>query len=412
MFNLKELANNKDYYLKMFTEKGYFLTKEFDLFLDTYKKYSDNLIIEENDRNKLNSLSKKIAKDASLKVEAKKLSEKIKIIADKNKNYLFKIKEIVSFFPNIFLEDVPLGKDEKENVVIAEIKQKNYKKTEIFHLDILKQKNLILEKEASFLSGRRHVIYKNEAAQFIFALEQFMIDFNLKKKYLMIDCPIIVNEKMLYNTAQLPKFKDDLFELKNKQFLIPTAEVPLTNLAANKIFKKEQLPLKYFALTNCFRKEVASAGKDTKGIIRLHQFRKIEIVKIGLKANYLNDFQEMLDLIKELLDQFEISYRLVNLCTGDLPFASKKTIDFEIWFPHQKKYREISSLSLIGNFQALRMNARVILENNKKESVYTYNGSALAIDRLFAAIVENYYQKDGSIIVPKVLKKYLNFEKF
>lgn len=412
MFNLKELFNNKDYYLNMFTKKGYFLTKEFNLFLDHYKKYSNNLIIEETDRSKLNNLSKKIVKDPNLKKEAKNLSEKIKKLSEKNTSDLFKIKEIVSFFPNIPLDDVPLGKDERENVVLDEVKKKNYKSSEIFHLDILKQKNLILEDEAVLLSGRRHIIYKDKAAQFVFALEKFMIDFNLAKNYLMIDCPVIVNEKMLYNTAQLPKFKDDLFELKNKQFLIPTAEVPLTNLAADKIYKKEQLPLKYFALTNCFRKEVASAGKDTKGIIRLHQFRKIEIVKIGLKDDLLKDYQEMIDLIKELLDQFDISYRLVNLCTGDLPFASKKTIDFEIWFPNQKKYREISSLSLIGNFQALRMNARVILENNKKESVYTYNGSALAIDRLFAAIVENYYQKDGSIIVPKVLRKYLDFEKF
>ncbi|BDV03816.1 MAG: serine--tRNA ligase [Candidatus Hepatoplasma scabrum] len=414
MFNLKELINNKDFYLKNLSKKSDFNKKDFNAFIKIYQKYADNLIIEEQKRNKLNNLSKKIIGNFNLKNDAKILSNEIKIISDKNKLDLAKIKELVSLFPNIPLNDVPIGNGEKENIVLKTVEKNNHKKDSLFHLDILKKKNLILEKEAISLSGRRHVIYQNEAALMIFALERFMLDFNLQKKYTMIDCPVIVNERMLYNTAQLPKFRDELFELTNKQFLIPTAEVSLTNLVYNKILKKEQLPLKYFALTNCFRKEAASAGKDTKGIIRLHQFRKVEIVKIGLKDHSENDFKEMISLIEDLLDQFEISYRLVNLCSGDLSFASQKTIDFEIWFPGQKRYREISSLSFIGDFQAKRMNARVLIdqENRQKEFVYTYNGSALAIDRLFAAIVENYYQKDGSIIVPKALKKYLDFEKF
>lgn len=413
MFNLKELANNKDFYLKMFERKGYFLAKDFTNFLFYYNDYKKTLIIEENDRNKLNDLSKNILKNPDLKLEAKKLSSKIKKNSENKKNLFEKVMNIVSSFPNIPFDDIPIGKNEKDNKIILEKKVKNHKTNEIFHLDILKQKKLILEEEAIFISGRRHVIYQDKAAQVIFALERFMLDFSIQKSYKMIDCPLIVNEKVLYNTAQLPKFKDDLFELKNKQFLIPTAEVPLTNLVANKIVDQKQLPLKYCSFTNCFRKEVASAGKDTKGIIRLHQFRKVEIVKIGKKVDIEKDFKEMIDLIKELLDQFDISYRLVNLCTGDLSFASKKTIDFEIWFPGQKRYREISSLSIIGDFQARRMNARFINDKTKgKEYLYTYNGSALAIDRLFAAIVENYYQKDKSILIPKVLQKYLQFNKF
>ncbi|AHK22699.1 Serine--tRNA ligase [Candidatus Hepatoplasma crinochetorum Av] len=413
MFNLKELANNKDFYLKMFERKGYFLAKEFTNFLFYYDDYKKTLIIDENDRNKLNDLSKKIPKNPNLKLEAKKLSSKIKKNSENKRNLFEKVINIVSSFPNIPFDDIPIGKNEKDNKIILEKKVKNHKTNEIFHLDILKQKKLILEEEAIFISGRRHVIYQDKAAQVIFALERLMLDFSIQKSYKMIDSPLIVNEKVLYNTAQLPKFKDDLFELKNKQFLIPTAEVPLTNLVANKIVDQKQLPLKYCSFTNCFRKEVASAGKDTKGIIRLHQFRKVEIVKIGKKVDLENDFKEMIDLIKELLDQFDISYRLVNLCTGDLSFASKKTIDFEIWFPGQKRYREISSLSIIGDFQARRMNARFIDDKTKeKEYLYTYNGSALAIDRLFAAIVENYYQKDQSILIPKVLQKYLPFNKF
>ncbi|BDV03273.1 serine--tRNA ligase [Candidatus Hepatoplasma crinochetorum] len=413
MFNLKELANNKDFYLKMFERKGYFLAKEFTNFLFYYDDYKKTLIIDENDRNKLNDLSKKIPKNPNLKLEAKKLSSKIKKNSESKRNLFEKVINIVSSFPNIPFDDIPIGKNEKDNKIILEKKVKNHKTNEIFHLDILKQKKLILEEEAIFISGRRHVIYQDKAAQVIFALERLMLDFSIQKSYKMIDSPLIVNEKVLYNTAQLPKFKDDLFELKNKQFLIPTAEVPLTNLVANKIIDQKQLPLKYCSFTNCFRKEVASAGKDTKGIIRLHQFRKVEIVKIGKKVDLENDFKEMFDLIKELLDQFDISYRLVNLCTGDLSFASKKTIDFEIWFPGQKRYREISSLSIIGDFQARRMNARFIDDKTKeKEYLYTYNGSALAIDRLFAAIVENYYQKDQSILIPKVLQKYLPFNKF
>lgn len=413
MFNLKELANNKDFYLKMFERKGYFLAKEFTNFLFYYDDYKKTLIIDENDRNKLNDLSKKIPKNPNLKLEAKKLSSKIKKNSENKKNLFEKVINIVSSFPNIPFDDIPIGKNEKDNKIILEKKVKNHKTNEIFHLDILKQKKLILEEEAIFISGRRHVIYQDKAAQVIFALERLMLDFSIQKSYKMIDSPLIVNEKVLYNTAQLPKFKDDLFELKNKQFLIPTAEVPLTNLVANKIVDQKQLPLKYCSFTNCFRKEVASAGKDTKGIIRLHQFRKVEIVKIGKKVDLENDFKEMIDLIKELLDQFDISYRLVNLCTGDLSFSSKKTIDFEIWFPGQKRYREISSLSIIGDFQARRMNARFIDDKTKeKEYLYTYNGSALAIDRLFAAIVENYYQKDQSILIPKVLQKYLPFNKF
>jgi|ERR1051325_270699 seryl-tRNA synthetase len=330
MFNLKELANNKDFYLKMFERKGYFLAKEFTNFLFYYDDYKKTLIIDENDRNKLNDLSKKIPKNPNLKLEAKKLSSKIKKNSENKKNLFEKVINIVSSFPNIPFDDIPIGKNEKDNKIILEKKVKNHKTNEIFHLDILKQKKLILEEEAIFISGRRHVIYQDKAAQVIFALERLMLDFSIQKSYKMIDSPLIVNEKVLYNTAQLPKFKDDLFELKNKQFLIPTAEVPLTNLVANKIVDQKQLPLKYCSFTNCFRKEVASAGKDTKGIIRLHQFRKVEIVKIGKKVDLENDFKEMIDLIKELLDQFDISYRLVNLCTGDLSFSSKKTIDFEI----------------------------------------------------------------------------------
>jgi len=417
MIDLKELINNKELYLNSFKNKNCNLDKEVDQVIVLYTKYLKLINDEQIARGNLNKISGEIKnnpKNIDLKKEAKKISEEAKKISLK----VFSIKEeidtIASYFPNIYnVENVPVGKDESNNVILySELDDKKKNEFSKPHWDIIEEKKLVLSKEASSISGARQVIYNDKAALVIKALERFMLDENMKNGFTIIEPPIIVNKKALYNTSQLPKFEEDLFKLNNDQYLIPTAEVPLTNLVANKILDKDSLPLKYTAGTNCFRKEAGSAGKDTRGLIRLHQFRKVELVMIGDPINEKKDFEFMINTSKNILNKLELPYRVVQLCTGDISFGSRETQDIEVWMPGVNMYREISSISSMGDFQSRRMKSRFIDDDKKKVLTNTYNGSSLAIGRTFAAILENYIQKDNSIKVPDVLKKYLPFDKF
>ncbi len=417
MIDIRDLKNNKDKYIKGFSDKGFDLKNEIDKVILLNDEYLKLLNLEQDTRMKLNQISdliKKEPKNNSFKEEAKKISEKTKVIKEKISKLEFEINNKASHFPNLSSDEVPVGKTENDNVVISsylnERKENEFSKP---HWEIIEDKKIILHDEASFISGARNIIYNDKAVLFVKALEKFMLDNAVEnEERILIEPSVIVNKQALYNTSQLPKFEDDLYKLGENQYLIPTGEVPLTNLVANKLMNENELPKKYVAATSCFRKESGSAGKDTRGIIRLHQFRKVELVTIGKPQDEKKDFESMLNTATNVLEKLKLPYRLVQLCTGDSSFGSRKTIDIEVWMPGVNTYREISSVSSMGDFQARRMKSRYKESNGNKQLVYTYNGSSLAIERTFAAIIENYIQKNGMIKVPEILEQYLPFKEF
>jgi seryl-tRNA synthetase len=266
---------------------------------------------------------------------------------------------------------------------------------------------------ATKTTGSRFVFVKDKLALLERAISNFMLDTHVNvNRYTEISPPLIASEDTMYGTGQLPKFENDQFELKlddknDRKFLIPTSEVILTNIVKDKIFDKKDLPMRFVASTPCFRKEAGSYGKDTKGMMRQHQFYKVELVSIVEPEQCLNELDRMTNCATKILDLLELPYRKIELCTGDMGFSAEKTFDIEVWLPYEIKYREISSCSSCGSFQARRMKARY--KNDKNETVFlgSLNGSGLAVGRTLVAILENYQQSDGSIIVPKVLKPYM-----
>ncbi|VDR41811.1 seryl-tRNA synthetase [Mycoplasmopsis caviae] len=311
--------------------------------------------------------------------------------------------------PNISLDDVPLGKDEKQNKVLKNHDNlgRGLVSGVLPHYTIASNLNIIDLERAVKMSGSRYVIYKGLGARLARALMNFMLDLHVKNGYEEYSVPFIVKPEILFGTGQLPKFKEDLFALEDtKNYLIPTAEVPLTNYYNNEIIDLSK-PIRMTAFTECFRSEAGSSGKDTKGIIRNHQFKKVELVKIVSEKDWEAEFNQMLEQAKLVLDELELPYRELLLCTGDLGFASRKTIDIEVWLPSEIKYREISSVSYMGDFQARRAMIRYKNEDGENVYAHTMNGSGLAIDRLIAAILENYQNKDGSITIPKKLVPYM-----
>ena len=323
--------------------------------------------------------------------------------------------EILSSIPNIPLDDVPEGKDENSNLEIeksGEIKNFDFKPKS--HIDLGDNLKMLDFDLASKTSGSRFVFVTKKLAMLERALSNFMIDTHVNKNnYLEISPPLIANENTMYGTGQLPKFENDQFELmledkNDRKFLIPTAEVILTNMVKDQILDIKDLPLRFVASTPCFRKEAGSYGKDTKGMIRQHQFYKVELVSIVEPNHCIEELERMTNCATDILDQLKLPYRKVLLCTGDMGFSAEKTYDIEVWIPSEKKYREISSCSSCGSFQARRMKARY--KNSKKETnfVGTLNGSGLAVGRTLIAVIENYQQADGSIIIPEVLKPYMN----
>ncbi len=416
MINIRDLKENKEKYINGFLNRGSDLTNEVNQVIELHNSYSELMKEEEDVRMRLNKttdLIKTNPTDDSIKAEAKELSNKAKELKEKTSELDEKINEIASYFPNLQADDVPVGKDEDENVVIST--HLDDKKENAFakpHWEIIEDKNLILSEEAATISGARQVIYNDKAALVVKALERFMIDNAIEHGYELKEPPVLVNSQAMWNTGQLPKFEDDLFKVGDNHYLIPTAEVPLTNLVAGKLMNADELPKQFTAGTNCFRKEAGSAGKDTRGLIRLHQFRKVELVAIGKPEDEDKDFNKMLTTATTVLEKLELPYKLLQLCTGDAGFASRKTIDIEVWMPGVDMYREISSVSSAGDFQARRMKARFRDAEGNKQIVYTYNGSGLAVGRTFAAIVENNIQENGMIKVPQALRSYLPFEEF
>ena len=410
MHNLKDLRNNLESFKKKLKERNV----EFDI--DNFnRKDKDNrdLIIEkEKLEQEKKSLSK--SKDQANFIKSKKISENISILAKKQKDSQIDINEILCSLPNLAADDVPIGKDETSNKLIKKVGDiKNYNFKIKSHVD-LGAKNKDIDFETSIkLSGSRFVVLKNEFALLERALINFMLDTHVNEfQYSEISPPLIVNEEVMFGTGQLPKFEDDQFEIKfenseQRKFLIPTAEVVLTNLVRKSIIDQNQLPKRFVASTPCFRKEAGSYGKDTKGMIRQHQFYKVELVSIVEPNKCLEELSRMLNCAENILVKLEIPYQVVLLSTGDMGFSAEKTYDIEAWIPSEKKYREISSCSSCGTFQARRMGAKY-KTNNGNEYVGTLNGSGLAVGRLMIALIENNQNEDGSITIPNVLKKYMN----
>lgn len=316
----------------------------------------------------------------------------------------------LSRLPNMPADDVPDGKDETANTVVRTVGQiRNFSFTPREHDELGPQLGLMDFETAAKLSGARFVVLKGALARLERALASFMLDLHTREfGYTEVAPPLMVRDESLYGTGQLPKFADDLFRTTAGLWLIPTAEVSLTNLVADTIVDEDQLPIRVTAYTPCFRSEAGAAGKDTRGMIRQHQFTKVELVSIAHPDKSDEEHERMTSCAEEILKRLELPYRVLLLCTGDMGFSARKTYDLEVWLPGQKKYREISSCSNCGDFQARRMKARLRPAGSKNTRfVHTLNGSGLAVGRTLVAVLENYQQEDGSITIPTALRPYM-----
>ncbi len=311
--------------------------------------------------------------------------------------------------PNILADDVPCGNDESDNIEIRSWGQKRNIKSPKQHFELGENIGQMNFENAAKMSGSRFVLLRDKLALLERALANFMLDLHSKEHgYMEVVPPVLVRSEALYGTGQLPKFADDLFITNTNHYLIPTSEVPLTNIVANEILAESELPLRYTAYSNCFRAEAGAAGKDTRGMIRQHQFSKVELVSIVSPEKSDDELERKLQCAEEVLKRLDLPYRVMLLCSGDTGFSAKKTYDIEVWLPGQGQYREISSCSNCGDFQARRMKARFKKENSKTtDFVHTLNGSGLAIGRTIVAILENYQNDDGSISVPEILREYI-----
>ncbi|MDC3082139.1 serine--tRNA ligase [Candidatus Pelagibacter sp.] len=410
MHNIKDIRND----FENFKEK--LKNRNIDISLDNIISLDgeNRKLIQEKEKFEMEKKSISKSKDQSLFEKSKELSLKIEEI---NKNQIklqTQITDILSSIPNIPLSDVPVGKDENSNKEIekkGEIRDFNFKpKT---HYELGDKLNMLDFDLATKTTGSRFVFVKKELAQLERAISNFMIDTHTQKNgYTEISPPLIATAETMFGTGQLPKFENDQFEIKldeseGRKFLIPTAEVILTNIVKNQILEKNKLPIRVVASTPCFRKEAGSYGKDTKGMIRQHQFYKVELVSIVENDKCSEELERMSNSATMILDALKLPYRKIVLCTGDMGFSAEKTYDIEVWLPSENKYREISSCSSCGSFQARRMKARYKGQNNSKEFVGTLNGSGLAVGRTMIAIMENYQTEDGSILIPEVLKPYM-----
>ncbi len=355
------------------------------------------------------------SKDESLFKKSKEISAELEKISEQQKKTKTELDNILSSLPNIPHQDVPNGKDENDNVEVlkaGKVPEFNFKPKS--HYELGEKLGMLDFDLATKTTGSRFVFVKKELALLERALSNFMLDTHiLQNGYQEISPPLIASDNTMYGTGQLPKFENDQFEIKfdegsDRKFLIPTAEVILTNIVKDKIVDQKDLPMRFVASTPCFRKEAGSYGKDTKGMIRQHQFYKVEMVSIVEKENCLEELEQMTNCATDILDKLELPYRKIILCSGDMGFSAEKTYDIEVWLPSENKYREISSCSSCSTFQAQRMKSRY--KNKNKETVFvgTLNGSGLAVGRTLIAVLENYQQKDGSIVVPKILRPYMN----
>ena len=411
MHNLKEIRKDFDTFKKAIEKRS--VEVNFEKLKDLDIKNRELIQKKEALEKEKKEISK--SKDESLFAKSKEISSSIEKINNQQIVVKADLEKILSNIPNIPHLDVPVGKDENDNIEIekkGEIPKFDFKPKS--HIELGEKLNMLDFDLATKTTGSRFVFVKDKLAYLERAISNFMLDTHINKNgYKEISPPLLASENTMFGTGQLPKFEEDQFEVKldegsDRKFLIPTAEVILTNMVKDKIIELKSLPMRFVASTPCFRKEAGSYGKDTKGMIRQHQFYKVEMVSIVEQKKCLEELERMTDCATGILDLLELPYRKIILCTGDMGFSAEKTYDIEIWLPSEEKYREISSCSSCSTFQSVRMKARY--KDEKKETFYagTLNGSGLAVGRTLIAIMENYQQKDGSISIPKVLRPYMN----
>jgi len=405
------------------------IRKDFEAFKKALELRSSNIdfnkikILDEQNREfiqKKETLEKEKkdiskSKDKSLFAKSKEISLLIDKIAEQQNKIKFDLDKILSNIPNIPHSDVPIGKNENENVeIIKSGKLPNFEFKPKSHYELGENLKMLDFDLATKTTGSRFVFVKDELALLERAISNFMLDTHIRKNgYKEISPPLFASENTMFGTGQLPKFENDQFEIKleegsERKFLIPTAEVILTNMVKDQIIDLKNLPMRFVASTPCFRKEAGSYGKDTKGMIRQHQFYKVEMVSVVEQTKCMEELERMTNCATRILDDLELPYRKMILCSGDMGFSAEKTYDIEVWLPSENKYREISSCSSCSIFQSVRMKARYKDENKETKYLGTLNGSGLAIGRTLIAILENYQQNDGSITVPKVLRPYMN----
>ena len=410
MHNIKDIRNNFEDFKNSIKHRNIDINLDEIVELD---KKNRNFI---HDKEKLEMEKKSISKskDESLFKKSKEISIQIEELSKKQKIVKDKLDNILSSIPNVPLNDVPIGKDENDNkevIKVGKINKFSFKPKS--HYELGEKLNMLDFDLASKTTGSRFVFVKGKLATLERAISNFMIDTHTKiNGYTEISPPLMATDNTMFGTGQLPKFENDQFEIKfddknERKFLIPTAEVILTNMVKNQILNINSLPMRLVASTPCFRKEAGSYGKDTKGMIRQHQFYKVELVSIVENNKCLEELERMTTCATKILDDLKLPYRKIILSTGDMGFSAEKTYDIEVWLPSEEKYREISSCSSCGTFQATRMKARYKNRDNNTEFVGTLNGSGLAVGRTLIAILENYQTEDGSIIIPDVLKPYM-----
>ena len=411
MHNLKEIRKNFDAFEKELKKRtidiNFSQLKKLDIQNREFIQKKENLEKEKKDISK--------SKDKSLFAKSKELSISLEEISKKQNVLKSELEKILSNIPNLPHPDVPSGKDENDNVEIGKFGQiPDFDFKPKSHYELGEELGMLDFDLATKTTGSRFVFVKSKLALLERALSNFMLDIHIQKNgYEEISPPLLASENTMFGTGQLPKFENDQFEVKldkdaERKFLIPTAEVILTNIVKDKILDIKSLPMRFVASTPCFRKEAGSYGKDTKGMIRQHQFYKVEMVSVVEQNKCLEELERMTNCATGILDLLELPYRKVILCSGDMGFSAEKTYDIEVWLPSENKYREISSCSSCSTFQAVRMKTRY--KDSNKDTLYagTLNGSGLAIGRTLIAILENYQQKDGSITIPKILRPYMN----
>ncbi len=410
MHNLKQIRENLEHFKTSLSHRN--SEVNYDQILDLDKK--NRQLIQEKEKFEMEKKNISKSKDESLFEKSKEISKQIENLSKKQKIIKSELDNLLSSIPNLPLDEVPVGKDENDNIEVTKSGEiKDFKFKPLSHYELGEKLNMLDFDLATKTTGSRFVFVKDKLAALERAISNFMIDTHIQKNgYTEISPPLMATDETMFGTGQLPKFENDQFEIKfddknDRKFLIPTAEVILTNMVKNQIIDKKKLPMRLVASTPCFRKEAGSYGKDTKGMIRQHQFYKVELVSIVENNQCMQELERMTECATKILDDLKLPYRKIILCTGDMGFGAEKTYDLEVWLPSENKYREISSCSSCGSFQARRMKARYKNKDNNIEFVGTLNGSGLAVGRTLIAILENYQLEDGSIIIPEVLKPYM-----
>jgi seryl-tRNA synthetase len=419
MLDIQLIRDKPDFVKERLSTRGgdHYLLVDRILLLDQERRSIlrelESLRSERNRVSKEIGTMKKRSLDTSdLEAQVKKIRESVEKLEAKLSLVEKQMKEVMLRLPNIPHESVPIGEDEKDNLEVRRYgTPRDFNFEPKPHWEIGEKLDILDFERGAKLSGSRFTVLKNVGAKLERALINFMLDMHAKKGYVEVLPPHLVKPEVLEGTGQLPKFEEELYKCeRDNLYLIPTAEVPLTNLFRDEILREDQLPIYLMSYTPCYRREAGAYGKDIRGIIRQHQFNKVELVKIVKPEDSYQELEKLTQDAEDVLRALELPYRVVLLCSGDLGFSSAKTYDIEVWFPSQGRYREVSSCSNCEDFQARRINTRFKDTQGRNRYVHTLNGSGLAVGRTMAAILENYQREDGSVVVPHALRDYLKLD--